>query len=307
MRLSQDSRVKERDNKMTFPHTLLSGILEDEEGKPAVAMWHQEGWETANGTSEHDSKKACLDQFMDEIRKAIRGVRFSYRFKVASRYEQWVYMPGEPYPMGYIGFGDYRQTTSGEAKFIVYSRKIGNVKYAVYSDQHHMKMSTNLDTAVRTAKKFLSNYSSIEMAEIDRETVHSEIRQTLELLDTEVVIAASDIGLSPNVPSGDPQTKRDALLNELRHLLNTGYEFIDVGYGAKLRTMFESMEELDTHPARNKQVNMYFVRGYARFGKQSFDVVPIDEINRYGGKVREEVTRYTDDLPEDIMGRVAVL
>ena len=59
--------------------------------------------------------------------------------------------------------------------------------------------------------------------------------------------------------------------------------------------------------ACNGQVNMNFVRVYQRLGDQSFDVVPVDEVNNWGCEVRQEVTRYTEDLPEDIAGRIAAL
>ena len=276
---------------MTFKHKLISEILNDEDNE--IEKYNKVAGNEPTGLTQ-------LIDFMDEIRTAIRGTKFAYKAAL----ERWVYMQGEPYPMGYIAFGDYRQTTTGDAKFIVCSRKIENVKYAAYSDPYNMRMNGKLETAVRNAKKFLLNYSPIEMAEVDRATVRSAISQTRDLLDSKVAITTEKIGLSPNVPSGDPQTKRDALLNELRHLLNTGYEFVDAGYGAKLHTMFESMKELD---AQNKQVNMHFVRGYERLGEQSFDVVPVDEVNSYTGKVREEVARYTDDLPEDIKGKIAVI
>ena len=98
--------------------------------------------------------------------------------------------------------------------------------------------------------------------------------------------------------------ERGTLLNELRHLLNTGHEFVDARYSAQLHTMFESMKEF---AACNGQVNMNFVRVYQRLGDQSFDVVPVDEVNNWGCEVRQEVTRYTEDLPEDIAGRIAAL
>ena len=312
MRLPQASRVreKERDNKMSFQHTLLSDVLKEaadksprqnrtniHTGDDALLATDGQGHGTKTHTPEHLTREDHLFEFMDEISKAIRGVKFAYRYA----YSRWVYMPGEPYPMGWVGYGDYRANQIGDDLFGVCSRKIENVRYLTYSDQYHMKMSTRLKTAVRNAKTFLSNYSPMEMAEVDTREVRSGINEALSDLSRKSREDAQNIGL----PNADRDEERGTLLNELRHLLNTGHEFIDAGYGARLHTMFESMAELDAH---NKQVNMNFVRGYERLGKQMFDVVPVDAANSYNCRVQQEVTRYTmDDLPEDIKGRIAVI
>ena len=301
---------------MSFTHKLVAEVLERAGGKNprqngvrdnyvsegALLSINRKHSEKTN-TPEHLTREDHLFDFMDEISKAIRGVQFAYRYA----YERWVYMPDEPYPMGYIGYGDYRtnQVFSGSNrmaadKFAVFSRKIENVRYGDYSDQRHMRMSKNLEIATRNAKKFLSNYSPMEMAEVDTSHVRSGINEALSDLSRKAREDAQNIGL----PNADRSEERGTLLNELRHLLDTGYEFVDAGYSAKLHTMFASMKEFDAH---NGQVNMHFVRGYEKLGKQSFDVVPVDEVNNYRCKVRQEVTRYTDDLPEDIMGRVAAL
>jgi hypothetical protein len=279
---------------MAFKHKLISEILNDENNKNLVHIGGK--YLPHKLVGNEPTGLPQLHQFMDEICTAIRGTKFAYKAAL----ERWVYMQGEPYPMGYIAFGDYRQTTTGDAKFIVCSRKIENVKYAAYSAPYNMRMNGKLETAVRNAKKFLLNYSPIEMAEVDRATVRSAINETRELVAKEASACARKIGLSIDL-GGEAQ---GTLLNELRHLLNTDYEFVDVGYGAKLHTMFESMKELD---AQNKQVNMHFVRGYERRGKQSFDVVPVDDVNSFRGTVREEIARYTDELPEDIKGKIAVI
>ena len=287
---------------MSFKHRLVSEILgaaEDNsprQNRGTSLVSTSQGRDIKTNTPEHYEREDHLFEFMDEISKAIRGVRFVYRYA----YERWVYMPGEPYPMGYIGFGDYRVSTAGDDRFVVCSRKIENVRYAEYSDPYHMKMSSKLEPAVRNAKRFLANYSPIEMAGVNTANVRSGINGALGDLSRKATEDAKNNGL-PNV---DVTGERGTLLNELRHLLNTGHEFVDARYSAQLHTMFESMKEF---AACNGQVNMNFVRVYQRLGDQSFDVVPVDEVNNWGCEVRQEVTRYTEDLPEDIAGRIAAL
>lgn len=292
---------------MTFKHKLMSEILNDEgnkieEDKKVVRMNSVFVGKSQNDDDSENAGATQLHQFMDEISKAIRGTQFAYKAEL----ERWVYMSDEPYPMGYIGFGDYRQTTSGDAKFVVCSRKIHNMKYATHSTPYNMRMNVKLETAVRNAKKFLLNYSPMELAEVDKSVVRRAIDEARELAAREARQDAREVGLIGGFQGDGSGTLalQDTLLNELRHLLNTGHEFVDAGYGAKLRPVLESMKGL---AAQSEQVNMHFVRGYERFGEQAFVVVPVDEINSYKCTVRDEVARYTDDLPEDIMGRVAAL
>ena len=101
-----------------------------------------------------------------------------------------------------------------------------------------------------------------------------------------------------------------SLLNELRHLVNSNHEFIDVMFGENLATFFAKQEELVR--LRNRTVLMRFIRVYDRADQQVFDVIDIDP-EEYGYQPRSiaisgEAKRYTaDTLPEDIMQKLSVL
>ena len=56
----------------------------------------------------------------------------------------WIYREDCPYILGWVGFGDYRDGGDGTPMYVVQARTIVNGKYAEYSKQYFMKMSTNL-------------------------------------------------------------------------------------------------------------------------------------------------------------------
>lgn len=209
--------------------------------------------------------------------------------------------------MGFIGYGDFRTEVEGDAQYVVGSRTITNDKYGSYQTQHHMKMTTNIATGVRNAKRYLRNFSLQELAMSCRSQVNtasgesrlnasSEYRHSMKrVFDHEV--------------NGRNTVNSSKILIELRNLIDTGHEFIDASYRQELVTMFQHQ---DTYrELLDKPINMYFVRVSQKFGKQTFDVGTLDNVHlqayEKGATVSDDFVRYTDDLPEDIMGKLAVL
>ena len=272
---------------MSFTHTLLCDVL----------------------TPPHQSQPPgeYLQEFIDEICEVTRGLQFARRkvgtFATGREDERWVYMPGEPYPMGWVGYGDYQYAGPGEDMFIVCSRKIFNGKYT-HGDQHHMRMSRATGPAVRNAKRYLQNYRPSEMAEVRVGDLRSEIRDVGDKLDKQLTVDARAAGVFGDLTS-DPGEGTATLMTELRHLANTGHEFVNAAYGVKLRAMLTSLEEQSM--GKGQQLNMSFVSVRQRLGVQSFDVVDVDGAQDWNIKVAQESTRYTDNLPEDILGKMSVL
>jgi hypothetical protein len=237
-----------------------------------------------------------LSVFMNKVREAFRGVEFI----LVNNNRAWVYYPNEPYPMGYIGYGDFRTEVVGDDTYMVASRTITNDKYASYQDQHHMKMTVNMTTAIRNAKRFLRNFSTREMARANVRDAVSKSQENEGSLGTEYRSAMR--GLFDNESS---QSNR--MLTELRNLVDTGHEFVDPAFGSELTAMFKLYD--DHKLVKDKPIHCYFVRVYERFGKQTFDVCMVDNLHKglWRTDVSTEITRYTDDLPEDIMGKVSML
>jgi len=238
-----------------------------------------------------------LSLLMQKVREAFRGVEFVV---YNSGKKAWVYYPDEPYPMGYIGYGDFRTEVEGDAMYMVASRTITNDKYATYQDQHHMKMTINIATAVRNAKRFLRNFSPREMA---RANIKNAARKSQESEGG----AGNEYRNAMRGLFDHESSQSNRMLTELRNLVDTGHEFIDASFGTELTTMFSLLDEYKS--LKDKPIHCYFVRVFEKFGKQTFDVCMVDDLHKgaWHANVSTEFTRYTDDLPEDIMGKVSML
>ena len=253
--------------------------------------------EILDGLEERDIHDAPSDLcvFKTKVSEVFRGVRFARKGQGA----MWVYYPDQPYPMGFIGYGDYRTEVVGDDQYIVCSRTITNEKYGSHQDQHNMKMTVNLETAIRNAKRFLRNFSQQEMAQANAHTVHSKSQDSLGDISTEYRNKMREL-------FDHESSRSNKMLTELRNLVDTGHEFVDAAFGADLRAMFELSNQAKA--LKDKPIHMYFVRVYEKFGKQTFDVSTLDNVQSgWHIKVEDEFTRYTDDLPEGIMGKVSVL
>lgn len=221
----------------------------------------------------------------------------------------WIYRDDCPYCLGWVAYGDYRDGGDGTNMYVVQARTIVNGKYAEYSKQYFMKMSTNVDVAVRNAKKFLRMMSPQEIA-------GTRLRDALNAVDSVVDAARNEfteirnkvIDVETSLYSSRTNVG-SALLNELRHLINSNHEFVDADFSQNLTAFFTKQDELTA--LQNRTVPMWFVRVYERMGQQMFDVLTIDKADRfstYNAEMSDDVSRYTaDTLPEEIMQKLSVL
>ena len=231
-----------------------------------------------------------------KVSEAFRGVSFA---KMGQN-RLWVYYPDEPYPMGYIGYGDFRTEVTGDDQYIVGSRTITNDKYGSHQDQHNMKMTVNVETAMRNARRFLRNFSPQEMAKSKLNTVCNQSQDSLS--------CAGNAYRNKMRELFDHESSRsNKMLTELRNLVDTGHEFVDASFGSELHAMFELLD--NQKALKDKPIHMYFVRVFEKFGKQTFDVGTIDNVQKssWQAEMSNEFKRYTDDLPEEIMGKLSVL
>ena len=240
-----------------------------------------------------------LQTFMNRLQGVFRGVKFA---KMMTN-KVWVYYPDEPYPMGYIGYGDFRTEVCGDDQYMVASRKITNEKYGDYQDQFRMKMSSNMDTAIRNAKRFLRNFSPYEMAGANAKLLRSKANDVPEMLGSK--FRKSMRGLFDHEAGNRTGSFNGRMLTELRHLVDSDHGFVDGEFGHQLKQMFEMGDAWKE--SFQKTVNVYFVRVFEKFGKQTFQVTELDDVRDYNPRVSDQFLTYTDDLPEDIMGKLAVL
>ena len=258
---------------------------------------------TAGGTvTDNTNGVTYVTPFAERVCKELR-----VKMHARDSRSYWIYRDDCPYVLGWVAYGDYRDGGDGTNMYIVQARTIVNGKYAEYSKQYFMKMSTNVDVAVRNAKKFLRMMSPQEIAGTRLRDASNAVDGVVDTARNEFTeIRNKVIDVETSLYSSRTNTG-SALLNELRHLMNSNHEFIDADFGQNLTAFFTKQDELTA--LQNRTVPMWFVRVYERMSQQMFDVLTIDNAeSSYKAQMSDDVSRYTaDDLPEEIMQKLSVL
>ena len=258
---------------------------------------------TTGGTvTENTNGVTYVTPFAERVCKELR-----VKMHARDSRSYWIYRDDCPYVLGWVAYGDYRDGGDGTPMYVVQARTIVNGKYAEYSKQYFMKMSTNFDVAVRNAKKFIRMMSPQELAGTRMRDASNAVDGVVDVAKTEFSEIRNKVIDVESSLYSSRTNEGSSLLNELRHLMNSNHEFIDAMFGENLATFFAKQEELVR--LRNRTVPMWFVRVYDRMEQQVFDVIDIDKAeSAYGAEISDDVKRYTaDTLPEDIMQKLSVL
>jgi len=230
-----------------------------------------------------------LECFADAISKAIRGTKFG---KVGDSNKVHVYTEGQPFTMGYIGYGDWRDSGVENIDYYnVVSPNITNEKYN-YGDARHRKMSTKLDVALKTAKRYFRNLTPEQMAKNEARGIRNSYDNVRYKLRKDKDDKHSDL------------LRGNAVLLEFRHMLQQGYEFVDQRFGEEVQAYITSIDEYTE--AKAKGLDVAFVRVFEKFGEQAFQVVNIHSLQDRS-KYSDAVEYTENTLPADLMGKLSAL
>lgn len=238
-----------------------------------------------------------LADFMDQLLGAMRGIQFGQRDTASV----WVYTPEDVMPLGFIAYADYRDSGDQGACFVVCSRTITNNKYAAHSGyQHNMKMTTNIDTAIKHCKKYLRSWHSVDIcrgfwgdAKSAWDQAKSNAEAPLNDLKDKVF----------NMRYGRLDKPHH---NELLHLARSGHQFMDAEFHNNINEFVKLNDELsDLHNDHQHT----FVRVYQKYGKTWADTMVIENSKYHYGspELLNIVTYAEEDIPEELLGRVSVL
>ena len=236
-----------------------------------------------------------VKNFTHRLSKEMRGIDFHYR----NRNSSWVFMEGQPYCMGWIAFGDYRETGKGIENYVVYSHKIQNRKYSDHNDQYYMTMSLHLKDGVKNAKRYLKNFTMFDIA-----------NETLGLVRRRFNSARHEVRRGADEIKGKLFTS-DAMYREMEHLSNTGYAFLDPAFGQQVKDYVTSQQEKKVSDAKN--LNLHLIKVYEKLGEQHFDVVQINDADdRFRLSLEdfppELIKTYIDEtLPGELAGKLSVV
>lgn len=247
-----------------------------------------------------------LLDFAHELTQKMKG----YKVSVSKMHNMlYVYREGDNYVMGIIGYGDFQTSGDGNDRFAVWSPNIQNNKYR-HGLQQNMSLAVNMDKAVKNAMKYIRpltveqtmKLSMRQCASAAREVV-AKIRDNAGEIRRELVNNFFDTG-TYSTP------KPNALQRELRHLVESGYEFLDKDLGDKLHKMFDGLKELEA--ARQVVDNTFtFVEAFVSpTGRQMFRVhTDVDTTQHYAFIMLPDDTSVYDqhNLPDELAGKLSVL
>jgi len=260
---------------MSYLAKRVSGLNED-----------RSGWEQGDE----------IKNFIHKLSKEMRGIDFYYKGTDAS----YVFMEGQPYCMGWIAFGDFRDTGKGIENYVVYSHNIRNMKYSAYNrDQHYMTMSLHLKDGVKNAKRYLKNFTMLDIA---NETL-SDVKHKFSSARSKIRQTAQE--------TKDKLFTSDAMYREMEHLSNTSYAFLDPAFGQQVKDYITSQQAYGV--SKVKPLNLHLIKVYEKLGEQHFDVVHINNASTVY-RLRPEdfppelMNTYTDGtLPQELAGKLSVV
>jgi hypothetical protein len=247
--------------------------------------------------------------FTQALQKAMPKVKF-YPHTFNHRYtaqntqlhvcdEMFVYMDDFPCDLGRISWAD-NGVKDGAYTYGVYSRKIQNAKYATHRSQHHMVMTSDLEKAVKNARKHLVPYTTRELAQVFYEPLHEKV---LRVLDT--------VKSKAHQGAGDIVNNRMAILQEIEFLKKQGVQFVT----PEFRALSENVEQLlgDYREQEARKVSAVFVR-FKQVGDTTYaDLQEVHNVREIRWDVKMNTTDAqamsctADELPQDIAGQIAVL
>jgi hypothetical protein len=216
----------------------------------------------------------------------------------------WVCMDNEPMVLGWVGYGDYQTSKSGDPKYVVCARDIENMKYSDYTIQHNMRMATNIDTAIKHAKGHMRKYTTDDIAQVFAKDVKRAVNNIKDKARDEFNKAVTNAGIKGS-GYGDGSEKK--LMVELFNMVHAGHKFVDTEVDTSIRTLMAKTKENDRFGKGVTPVN--FLRTYKHYDGMRVDITRIADITGYRHEPMHEHkhTYLAQDLPDDFAGKVAVM
>ncbi len=224
---------------------------------------------------------------------ALQGECPHFQFGYENDEKLFVYVEGETYTRGWIGYANFNDT-GGEEKFGVWSKKIVNGKYAPYSLQHNLKTSKLLKNAVKAAKGYLNGVTTWDLNVAYFQYVDTAVDNKMYSFKSEVHGKNSALGLRDT----DMGTR---VQRELINLFNSGHEFLDPDLPPKIAELIEAIGERADNVA-NKFMTLVWKDGNkVRTGEVDTNAV------WYNSLSEEKVYDTPEMLPMEIRNKISIL
>jgi len=250
-----------------------------------------------------------IKEFLSEVQKTMPHVKFvacndtvetdaqtGNRCYVMSYF--LVTMDDCPYQIGHIGFGDFSATKSGKPTYVVHSRKIRNPKFREGRDQFHMVMTLDIKKAIINAKKYLTPFSTKELATYSYDSIASNSQTALIHANNQMTKTLDPIEYAKNL-----------WIKELLNLKNQGVTFVTQQFQDIMKVLPERVDIYNEE--KKKKVYGLFVRLY-NVGEDTYiDVQQADNLRgslpALKSLILDMQTFSMSSAPQDILGGVATL
>jgi len=228
----------------------------------------------------------------------------------------YVYREGDQYVMGMIDYADFRDTGSAEERYCLFTPNINNGKYS-HGNRTHMAESVNIPRAMSNVRKYLRPLTVNQTCGLSYRDVNRSISDSVEKL----VIAAKEVrnkvinsdtlDVTNSYANFNTMPRTDPLTNELKHLVESGYEFIDRELGERMVEFFKHRDVVTKAKINARDSLWTFVEVQKNtFGDTLFRVATDLELNKWTMDhiPPENTSTYTQqDLPEELQGKLAVV
>lgn len=212
----------------------------------------------------------------------------------------YVYMDNMPFILGAVGYGDFTQSRNGDKTYMVYSRKISNDKYNAYNDQHHMTLSTDRNKAIKSASKYITPYTNVEIASVYFEEVDGRVR-------TKVNDAKNNFYHTVHAIRNDQLQ----LAEEMLHLVKSGVQFKNPTFVEMASKIVDNYETHKAYDSRKVDLTFVCFRHGSNITVTTMDVNDITKATIYSGNFASKavnINTYTiENLPDELSSKVAVL
>jgi hypothetical protein len=209
--------------------------------------------------------------------------------------ELYVYVPGQQYALGRIGYRDYGLKETIYA-YGVYSRKIKIGKIKSHSDRHHTAISSDLNRAVKAATKSLVPYSVEECARMTFADFRDNVMQ-------EVSNASNEASKFISACRG-----ASVLTAEITNLIRQNVEFVTPEFKAAAAHYLSAQQEAVA--AQAKKTGGCYIRLFVKNNQQFAEVATLQEkVGAYSSAVFTPGSGVipVEEVPMDVQSKLAVL
>lgn len=306
-----------------YQHARVSTLV-DVTDSAAVAKWIEGRWVPLKFEGEESGNVILwnnipvtkkLKDMATALQNRMRGIRlalgdFTTVGKSSLPNDEWqnvvsdlyVYVPGERYARGLIGFGKFRVSGGNydedDFQYMVKSSSIRNAKYNPGREQFHMMISSNQDSAIRSAMTNLRAYTVPMIASIESKDFCNHLNEAYRAKERVVGTKFSETFHS------------STLREELLSLYASGFRFTNTTLNQGMESYLAAKAELKEYSQRSGLA--YFVQVRLVNGEQWVDILDVAGFNkqdvRYSDTaISEQKTIRGEDVPYDIAAKIATL